>query len=59
MCSLEFYIYMYPVFYLQDCALYWACCYGNVVRAQELLSLGANINYHYGGHVSYSAHITH
>ena len=45
---------MYSVFYLQDLALYWACDCGDVVRAQELLMLGANINYHYI--VSYSAH---
>ena len=32
---------------LQDCALWWACVYSDVVRAQELLSLGTNINYHH------------
>ena len=50
---------MYSVFYLQDRALYWACAYGSVVRAQELLSLGGNVNYHHDEQVSYSAHITH
>ena len=52
-------IYMYCVFYLQDYALWYACHYGDVVRAQELLSQGANINYHRDDYVSYSAHITH
>ena len=33
--------------YMQDRPLYWACSHGDVVRAQELLSLFANINYHY------------
>ena len=46
------------VFYLQDQSLWWACYHGDVVRAQELLSIGANINYHYKYEVSYSAHIT-
>ena len=50
-------LYMFSVFYVQDNALWWACDRGDVVRAQELLSLGANINYH--RQVSYSAHITH
>ena len=50
---------MYYVFYLQDRALVCACGYGNLVRAQELLLFGANINYHYIEEVSYSAHITH
>ena len=49
------------VFYQQDSALYWACHYGDVVKAQELLSLGANMNYHQRSKeaVSYSAYITH
>ena len=49
------------VFYLhvQDRALFYASYHGNVVRAQELLSLGANINYYHDEWVSYSAHITH
>ena len=47
---------MYSVFYLQDHALWLACNRGDVVRAQELLSAGANINYHYEVKVSYSAH---
>ena len=50
-------LYMYAVFYLQDRALYCACYFANVVRAQELLLLGSNINYHHDGMVSYSAHI--
>ena len=50
-------IHVYSVFYLQDLALYCACYHGNVVRTQELLLLGASINYH--DRVSYSAHITH
>ena len=52
-------LYVFSVFYLQDRALYWVCDHGDVVRAQEILSLGANINYHYDEWVSYSAHITH
>ena len=52
-------LYMYYVFYLQDHALWYACHYGDVVRAQELLSLGGNVNYHHEEQVSYSAHITH
>ena len=50
---------MYSMFYPQGGALYWTCGRGNVVRAQKLLSYGANINYHYEYEVSYSAHITH
>ena len=47
---------MYSVVYLQDRALYWACRYGDIVRAQELLSLGVNVNYHHESEVSDSAH---
>ena len=52
---------MYSVFYLQDDALFWTCHRGDDVRAQELLSLGANVNYHNNDfvYVSYSALITH
>ena len=49
-------IYMYSAFYLQDRALWNACDHGDVVRVQEFLSIGANINYHHE-FVSYSAHI--
>ena len=45
MCSLR----------IQDRALWQACDCGDVIRAQELLLLGADINNH--GNVSYSAHI--
>ena len=43
---------------MQDRALYWACYNDDVVRAQELLALNANVNYHYSDHgqVSDSAH---
>ena len=50
-------LYTYSVVYLQDRALYWDCDRGDVVRAQELLALGANVNYR--GPVSYIEHITH
>ena len=50
---------MYSVFYLQGRALYYACSDGNLVIAQELLSMGTNVNYHHDEWVSYSAHITH
>ena len=54
-------LHMYSVFYLQNRAFYWACDRGDVVRAQEVLSLGVDVNYHYNDdyQVSYSAHITH
>ena len=48
---------MYSVFYLQGRALYYACADGNLVRAQELLSMGTNVNYHHDDYVSYSTHI--
>ena len=44
---------MYSVFYSQGSALYWACYHGNVVKAQELILLGANVNYHHDERVSY------
>ena len=60
-CGACLLLLLYSVFYLQNHALYWACHYGDVVRAQELLSLGANVNYRNNdaGYVSYSAHIIH
>ena len=50
-------LYMYSVVYLQDRTLWYACERGDVVRAQEILALGANISYHHEPVVSDSAHI--
>ena len=43
------------VFYLQDRALYKACDCNDILRAQELLVLGANVTYR--GPVSYIEHM--
>ena len=48
-----------PVFYPQGRALYYACEHGDDVRARELLSEGANINYRYEGEVRCYIHVLH
>ena len=45
--------YVLYMFYLQDRALFWVCYHNDLVRTQELLSLGANVHCHNDDWVSY------